>query len=392
MIEKYIKLITQAVNVKDKKYVFINMPLFLNKYENIWRDILEDKELYFDYSDVFKKHDLMRDLDQESINKHPLFDASIYDEYAKLDAAFIFIESPVPGLMNDIDPEKIKNTAIYRRSTQKLFRELYEHEKLNWNISAMPNEYWAEKLNMSVSDMWDLFYKIYLVDESSDPYDNWLNKLNKLNDLATKLNDYNFDYLEYTNKLGTNLKIYLPENHIWESGASSTGAIVNLPTEEVFTSPQYNKIDGIVYSTKPLLYGGAIINDFYIKLENGKIIDYDAKEGKEVLKSIIEFDDYSCYLGECALVSYDSPINNTNIIFNETLFDENASCHLAIGAGFGECVKGANDLSDDELRNVGINDSKTHVDFMIGSRDLKVIGTTKNGEKITIMENGNIIL
>ena len=208
---------------------------------------------------------------------------------------------------------------------------------------------------------------------------------------AKKLNEYNFDYLKYTNDLGTDLKIYLPECHIWCNGKGLHGEINNLPTEEIFTSPEYTKTEGIVYSAKPLFYNGVMIEDFYLKFSKGKVVEYDAKKGKEMLETILTTDEYSSYLGECALVSFDSPINNTGIIYKETLFDENASCHLALGMGFSECNENALDLERKDLRSIGINDSSIHVDFMIGDETLSVIGV-KDDKETVIIKNGNIVI
>ena len=164
-----------------------------------------------------------------------------------------------------------------------------------------------------------------------------------------------------------------------------------MPTLEVFTSPEYNKTEGIVYSSKPLIYNNVTIENFYLKFKDGKVREYHAETGEDVLTTILETDEYSRYLGECALVSFDSAINKTNIIFNETLYDENASCHIAIGRGFVECLDG--DVKDDEEQlKRGVNISKTHVDFMIGTRDLEVIGVTHDNKRIEVIKNGNIVI
>ena len=165
--------------------------------------------------------------------------------------------------------------------------------------------------------------------------------------------------------------------------------LVNLPTFEVFTSPDKNKTNGVVYSSKPLIYNGAFIEDFYLKFENGKVIDCDAKKGKDALKGIIESDENSCYLGEVALVDYDSPISKSKIVHYETLYDENASCHLALGVGFTECVKNSSGKSKEQLLKMGFNYSDNHVDFMIGTEDLRIVATTFDGKQIEIFKNGN---
>lgn len=393
--EKYAKLLLQALKLEDKKYLFIQLPSFLSEFKDLL--LMEAKnydlrDIYVDEQDVFKKHELLFNLDQENINKHPFFDKSIFNKYAKLDAAFLFIQSMVPNLMDDIDSKKISDTTKHIRSTQKYFRDLYETDKLNWCIAGASNPYWAKDLGLTEDELWDYIYEVSLVDDESDPYENWISKLNGMSERANKLNKYNFDYLHYTNELGTDIKIYLPEGHKWCSGYGTHKEICNLPTEEIFTSPRYDKTEGVVYSTKPLFYNGVLIEDFYLEFLDGKVISYDAKKGKDLLGTIISNDDYSSYLGECALVSFDSPINNTGLIFKETLFDENASCHLALGMGFTECNSKANDKKGDDLRNIGVNDANIHVDFMIGDETLKIIGVDHNGNEILIMENGNLVI
>ena len=224
--------------------------------------------------------------------------------------------------------------------------------------------------------------------DKEDPTKSWEEQLSAIQKIISILNHLKLEKLHYSNSLGTDLDIYLPQNYRFDS-AKDGKVIVNMPSYEVFASPIYNKTEGIVYNSKPLNYNGKIIDQFWIKFIDGKVVDYDAKKGKNILKAIIESDANSCYLGECALVEYNSPISLTNKIFNTTLIDENASCHLALGAGFAECLENGLNLNEQELLKSGINISKTHVDFMIGTSDLSIIGTTVNGEKITIFKNGN---
>ena len=224
----------------------------------------------------------------------------------------------------------------------------------------------------------------------------WDDKIKRTQDKCEILNELQFQYLHYQNSLGTDLIIELPKNHIW-SGAGKENSdglplIVNMPSEEVFTSPKYDGVNGIVYSSRPLVYGGVLIDNFSIEFKDGKIIDVKAETGQEVLENMIHTDEGSHYLGEVALVDYDSPISNTNIIFYETLYDENASCHLAIGDSFPTCLVDGENMSSEELKGNGLNQSLVHTDFMVGTADLKVVGTTFAGKIITIIENGNFIL
>lgn len=394
-IEEYAELLLKCVKLEDKKYLFVEIPCFLEDFIEILKDKASEYDLidtHFEIIDPYKKHELLVTLDQENIYKHPMFDKSIFNKYAKLDAAFLFIQSMIPGLMDDVDSAILKNTSLHMRKTQKYFRDLYESDKLNWCIAAVPNELWASNgLKMTNEELWNKIFDICLVNGDFTSYDKWIDKINNMMKRSEVLNNYNFEYLKYTNSLGTDLKVYLPKGHIWKTGFGTHGEICNLPTEEIFTSPDYKKTEGIVYSSKPLYYNNVLIDNFSLTFKNGKVVEYHAEKGEDLLKTIIETDENSCYLGECALVSFDSPINNTGIIFNETLFDENASCHLALGRGFIECISNE-DLSDEELRNKGINVSNTHVDFMIGTYDLKVVGVTSDNREITIIENGNLII
>ena len=199
--------------------------------------------------------------------------------------------------------------------------------------------------------------------------------------------------MHYKNNLGTDLTVELPSDVIWNSaaGEEDSNMLVNMPSYEIFTSPNYKKTSGIVYSAKPLIYGGGKIDEFYIEFKEGKVINYDAKQGKEILRQIIESDENSCYLGEVALVNNNSPISNTNLVFGTTLFDENASCHLALGDGFPDSLKEGLTMTKEELLRKGINQSKNHVDFMIGTKDLEIEAETKDGV-VQIFKDGNFVI
>ena len=224
--------------------------------------------------------------------------------------------------------------------------------------------------------------------DKEDPIKEWNEKSEKNKKIVDKLNDLKIKTLHYKNKLGTDFKISFNEN-IWCGASTKTkdgrDIIVNMPTEEVFTTPNKYTANGIVYSSKPLVYNSSLIDKFFIEFKDGKVINFDAKIGKDILKSIIEIENGN-YLGEVALVDKLSPINLSNILFFETLYDENASCHLALGDGFPECIK-----SEKSLDELGVNKSKTHVDFMIGTDDLEIIAELENEKKL-IMKNGTFVI
>ena len=209
------------------------------------------------------------------------------------------------------------------------------------------------------------------------------------------MNAYRFKTLHFKNSIGTDLEIELVENHIWAGGGEMGGNgvyfVPNIPTEEVFTMPHKDKVNGKVVSTKPLNYQGNLIKDFYFVFKDGKVVEYNAKEGFDALKSLIELDEGSSRLGEVALISYDSPISNLNILFNDTLFDENASCHLALGNAYSMNIVNGTNMEESELVKLGYNVSLTHVDFMFGSSDMEITGVTHDEKTIEIFKKGNFV-
>ena len=341
--------------------------------------------------DPYYTHEILAKSSIEEINNSSYFDSSIWDTYAAKQACFLIFETEYPHLMDDIEPEKIAVSSKKRRNSRPLYRKLVENCELSWCIAAYPGKMWASDIFKKEKNQYQkleqAIYKMCMIDQI-DPILSWDNLLRKNHSIIQILNQLNLEKLHYTNSLGTDLTIYLPENYQFSS-AKDGNVIVNMPSYEVFASPIYHKTEGIVYSSKPLIYNGACIDNFWLKFNKGKVIDFDAKTGKEVLKQIIEIDSNSCYLGECALVEYNSPISNLNLVFGTTLIDENASCHLALGAGFPECIQKGLGLKEEELLKKGINVSKGHVDFMIGTSDLSIIGITKNGDEVCIFKGGN---
>ena len=220
----------------------------------------------------------------------------------------------------------------------------------------------------------------------------WQAHLDTLHRRVEKLNSLRLASLHYTNSLGTDLTIRLPEGHVWEAGNDVTPKgqtfIANIPTEEIYTAPLKTGIDGVVYSAMPLVNDGNIIDKFHFVVKEGKIVEAHAEKGEDSLLAAISLDEGARYFGEVALVPYDSPISNQNILYYNTLFDENAACHLAFGEAY-PCIEGGRDMTKEELKARGLNDSITHVDFMVGTPDLSIVGTTQDGREIPIFVDGN---
>lgn len=343
-------------------------------------------DIYLAEDSIYEKH---KHLEQtiEQIKKDKYFDSKIWDAYAKKKSAFLMLSTEFPEFFDDINPQNISAASLKIRTTKPLYKKLQLTNDISWCIAVMPNKIWA-KAKFPELDEDEAYNKLFnLMMEATmvtkkDPIKEWNNLLKKQAKIVSKLNKLEIKELHYKNKLGTDLIIGLPEKALWQCAGYGDNLIVNMPTYELFTSPDYRYTNGIVYASKPLMYGGALIDKFWIKFKDGKVVDFDAKVGKEILKGIIESDNTSCFLGEVALVSKDTAIAKMNFVFGETCLDENASCHLALGDSFPECIVDGFNMSNDERHKKGLNQSSNHVDFMIGTNDLNITAKTKKGEKL----------
>lgn len=309
----------------------------------------------------------------------------------------IFIDDENPNAYEGLDSSKIMRINQSRRKALKKYRDIVDG-KDQWVIMAVPSKKWAnlvfpnDKPSVALKKLWEAIIKTTRID-TNDPVGAWDKHIKNLNTKASILNSMHLDYLEYKSKNGTDLKIKLHKMHLWQSASEKNqrgiSFVANMPTEEVFTMPDRFGVDGVVYSSKPLSYNGELIEDFKVYFEKGKAVKCEAKKGENVLQSIIDTDEASCRLGEVALVPYSSPINMTKILFYNTLFDENAACHLAFGQAFKDNLVGYETMSDEEFKKIDFNDSLIHVDFMIGTSDLEINGYDLSGKKYKIFENGD---
>lgn len=392
MVEKYIELLLNKCVDFTSGILFVNYNKEIKEFINklcIRAKELGIKEIYKEEIDPYYTHEVLLNSTLEQIENNPYFDSSIWDKYASKNASFLIFETEYPHLMDDIEPEKIGLSAKIRRNSRPIYRKMVEECTLSWCIAAYPSKTWAETIFQtedSYEKLLDFIYKVCMIDKEN-PIKSWDEHLKKVDKIITRLNNLNIDSMHYTNSLGTDLIVYLPENYLFSS-AKDSKVIVNMPSYEVFTSPIYNKTEGIVYSSMPLNYNGGIVDEFFVEFKDGKVVNYDAKVGKNILKEVINNDSNTCYLGECALVEKNSPIASMNLSVGTTLIDENASCHLALGAGFRECLKDGITYTDEELMKIGVNVSKGHTDFMIGTPDLNIVATTKDGLEVPIFING----
>ncbi len=307
----------------------------------------------------------------------------------------ILLESDDPDGLAGIHPRFFK-AMQERAAVVKPYRDAIDGRH-QWCIAAVPGEAWAKKLypalsgKQAVEQLWkDILFTSRA--DGDDPVDAWRKHDADLKSRCGYLNGLGLRELRYRSANGTDLTVGLLPGGKFMGGSDATRQGVtyqpNIPTEEVFTSPDRRTAEGVVYSTKPLSFQGQLVEDFSIRFHEGRAVEVKARIGQDVLEQIVSVDDASHYLGECALVPKGSPISASGLLFCNTLFDENASCHLALGAGFRECAEGTEGLSGEELLAMGLNDSVSHTDFMIGSEDLSIDGVTAGGDVIPVFRNG----
>ena len=307
----------------------------------------------------------------------------------------IFIESEDPDGLRGINPKYFKAFAA-RIKISKPYRDAIDN-KHQWCIAAVPGEAWAKKVHpelskrAAVEQLWkDILYTARA--DGEDPIADWEEHNRDLKARSKYLNDLHLRELRYHSANGTDFKVGLIPTAEFHAGRDKTmqGVVYdpNMPTEEVFISPDRRTAEGIVYATKPLSYQGQLIENFSVRFEKGRAVEVKAEKGQDVLEQIISMDEGCHYLGECALVPKESPIHQSGLLFYNTLFDENAACHLALGFGFDECVKGFENMTKEELYEIGVNDAGNHTDFMIGSDDLSIDGVDEHGNVHPIFRNG----
>lgn len=354
------------------------------------------KHVYVEYSDEVIFRETYLSAPDEAFDEYPEWQSYKYTEIAKEGGSFLNIVSANPDLLKGVDTDRISRFQKIAGKYLKEWRSYTLTDKVKWSIVAVPSEAWASRLhpdlelNDAIEKLWNEILDCSRVSEN--PVEDWKSHVSNIRNKMDILNKLDLDRLIYKSSK-TNLEIGLPQGHIWQGGSAFDPNNIefcpNIPTEEVYGMPHKNRVNGIVHSTKPLIFAGNIIDNFWIEFKDGQIIDYKAEKGHESLKLLIETDEGSLRLGEMALVPFDSPISNSNIVFYSTLFDENASCHLAIGAAYSSNIENGDSLNENEMDKVGMNSSITHVDFMIGDSDLNIMGIDKSGKSHEIFKNGN---
>lgn len=400
-LRRYAKLLAKTgINVKKGQWVIVqaelDQPEFVEMVvEELYRAGAGKVSVEWSHQPLAHLH--YKYQDEKVLSDMSKWEIEKWELRKKELPAMLYLESSDPDGLKGIDQEKFTAVRSARSKIIKPYRDAMDNY-YQWCIAAVPGKAWAKKVfpelnvNQAVEKLWDSILSAARSD-GSDPVREWSRHNDELAKRCDYLNRLGLIALEYKSQNGTDLRVgLLPDAQFLGGGEESLKGIyfnANIPSEEIFISPKAGDADGIVYSTKPLSYQGELIENFSVRFEGGKVVEVKAEKNGHLLEKMISMDEGAKMLGECALIPYDSPINNSRVLYYNTLFDENASCHLALGRGFTNCIRGYEHMSKEELDQKGINDSVIHVDFMIGSRDMNIVGITKNGLRVQIFKDGN---
>ncbi|PQE59596.1 aminopeptidase [Enterococcus faecalis] len=401
-LKKYARLIAETgVNVQDNHTVVLQIsvdqaPLARLITEEAYR--LGAAEVIVQWSDETIQREFLAHAATDRIENVPQYKIDQTDDWIAKGASRISVVSSNPDALAGVDAQRV---ATFQAANGKAFvnlRKATQANKVSWTVVAAASEGWAAKVfpelatsEEQVDALWNEIFKTTRIYEEN-PVIAWDIHDKKLQEKAAELNEQQFTALHYTAP-GTDLTIGLPKNHLWE-GAGSYNArgeefMANMPTEEVFTAPDSRRVDGYVSSTKPLSYAGTIISGMKFTFKDGKVVDFSAEQGEEALKNLLAIDEGAKHLGEVALVPDPSPISQSGLIFYNTLFDENASNHLAFGSAYAFNLQGGTEMSEEELAEAGLNRSQTHVDFMVGSDKMNIDDIKEDGTIVPVFRNGD---
>ena len=393
--EKYADLIVRAgLNVQKDQIVVIRCNVEMRDFVKLVAKAcfsVGSKDVVVNYSD-----DEINRMRYQTKNRMPYdYEADFLNETALKGACYLTLVGEDPDAMKGVEPSLLSRFSKELRLKTQPYRNQLDYLKSSWCVASCPTLSWAKKVYPNsknpLDDLWKDILKVSRVDEGNT-IENWNMHRASFEKRVNILNQLDIQSVHYKNNLGTDLIVELPDSYIFAGGGSfldnGNYYFPNIPTEEIFSAPKRDGVNGKLYSALPLAYNGSVVKDFWFEFKDGRVIDYDAKEGKDVLTSILDTDEGAKYLGEIALVPYGSPISALDTLFYETLIDENASCHFALGASYNECIKDGLKMNEEQLLEHGMNQSYTHVDFMIGTSDLSIEATLKNGERLFIFKDG----
>ncbi len=401
-LKEYARLLVRVgVNVKEGQRLVISSPVECAAFARLCAEEAYGAgvcEVVMNWTDDAMARMKYLHAGEEVFDAVPLWRRHFFNDHALEGAAYLAISAADPENLKGVEPKRIIRAQQASGKALKDFDRLQMCGGFPWCIASIPIPSWAVRVfpgkaeGEAVTALWDAIFAAVRVTGDGKAVERWKEHLKTLERRLEKLNALKLKTLHYMNSLGTDLTVELPEGCVWESGEDHTltgrSYIANIPTEEIFTSPLKTGANGVVYASLPLAHDGNLIDKFYFVVKDGRIVEVHAEQGEETLKAAVEVDEGASYFGEVALVPCDSPISNQKLLYYNTLFDENAACHIAFGEAY-PCLEGGQRMTKDELKARGLNDSITHVDFMVGTPDLSIVGTTRDGREVPVFVDGN---
>lgn len=401
-LKKYAELAVRAgVNVQKNQLVIIHSDIQNVTFARLIQTAAYEagaSNVFIDWTDEQSTKEFYLRAADDAIDYFPDWQATRFKEWDDAGAAYIHIISENLDVFKEVSSERISRfQKVSRTKLKDYYAKIRSHE-VRWCLLAVPHLAWATKVfpHLSQEEALQSLWKSILQGARADgknPIKDWKNHDRAFESRKKRLNDSQFKALYFTNSRGTDLLVGMPKNHIYIGGGvidkKGIPFFPNIPTEEIFSAPHKNKVNGKLVATKPLVYRGCVIDDFYLIFKDGRITDYYAGTGQDALQSLIETDEGSHYLGEIALVSNNSPLSQTDILFYNTLFDENTACHIGIGNASPSNLQNGSNLSEEELKEAGLNISLLLVNVTFGTKDMKVVGIKEDGTEMLLMKDGD---
>lgn len=407
LLEQYARLVARVgINVQKGQTIVLNCPVDCAPFGRRVVEAAYDagaKDVIVHWKDDFCSRQHWLRGDESLFDALYPWEASELTELAKGGAGFISVSASDPENLKGVDPERLRRQEIAVGRDLKTYYKMMMSNAIPWCVVSVPMASWAGRLFPGVREdeamdkLWAAILAAVRVTEGGDAVKAWQEHCERLGRIARQMTELRLTRLHYRNALGTDLTVGMPEGHCWLAGADTTAGgvrfVANMPTEEVFSAPRRDAVNGVIVASKPLVLSGNIVEGIRLTLRDGRIVEAHADKGEDVLRKAIETDEGSHYLGEIALVPADSPIARSGLLFYNTLFDENAACHFAFGEAYPGCIEGGDGMQTQELLARGINaESNMHVDFMVGTEDLTITGTAADGREVCVFRDGRFAL
>lgn len=405
-LREYARLLIEVgLNLRQGQTLLLSAPIECAPFARLCASTAYDagcREVVMDWKDDTLTCERYLYAQDEVFDKPSVWRMHMLNDQAGPEAAYLAISARDPDVLRGVDPTRFRRSQIANNRALKPFNDAVMKGEMPWCIASVPIPSWAKKVfpelpeREAVSMLWNAIFACIRITGDGKSTERWSEHLETQEARRKKLNDMRFKSLHYTNALGTDLTVELAEEHVWRAGRAETlthqAYVPNMPAESIFTAPRRDGVNGIVLSSLPMILNGVVVDKVRFILKDGKIVSSFAERGRDVLAAALETDENAPYFGEISLVPFDSPVSMQGVLFYSTLFDENARCHIALGRSNPECVEGGEHMTDEELIAHGLNHSLLHADFMIGTHDLAITGTTADGREVPILRNGEFCL